>query len=205
VASRPISHLAPLRESDQNSRVKVSHPDRMPSGTLLWLLVVVAVVGSGCATTSIRSISGQVLGKTAIGPDTDSTPVQNARIQLRVVEPASKRPEEGPRFKLPHGIDALTNLRGVAVTTPEGAYAFENLFTPWVDDEEHPLLQGWLYEVEIVAPGYYIFRESFVYEGEPIQVRDWTLERKPRDVQDSTGGVIENTHLMRESVGKRFE
>ncbi len=177
----------------------------MPSGTLLWLLLAVAVVGSGCATTSIRSISGQVLGKTAIGPDTDSTPVQNARIQLRVVEPASKRPEEGPRFKLPHGIDALTNLRGVAVTTPEGAYAFENLFTPWVDDEEHPLLQGWLYEVEIVAPGYYIFRESFVYEGEPIQLRDWTLERKPRDVQDSTGGVIENTHLMRESVGKRFE
>lgn len=197
--------LAPPKHSPQNPRVEALHPFLKTSGVAAWLVLSVAIFGGGCATTGDRSISGHILGKATVGPITEASPVQNARIQLRVVEPASKRPEEGPRFKLPHGIDALTNLRGVAVTTADGVYAFESLFTPWVDDEEHPLLQGWLYEVEIVAPGYYIFRESFVYEGETVQLRDWTLEKKPRDVHDSTGGVLENTHLMRESVGKRFE
>jgi|GEM_PF-1302929 len=200
---RPL-RLAPMPISPQTPSVEtVSAPASRPLGVLIVALLALA---SGCATTSgARSISGHILGKTSFEDRAQASPVENARVQLRVVEPASKRPEEGPRFKLPHGIDALTNLRGVAVTKSNGVYAFENLFTPWVDDEEHPLIQGWQYEIEIVAAGYYIFRESFVYEGEKVQVRDWILEEKPHNVEDTTGGVSENTHLMRKSVSKRFE
>ncbi len=169
------------------------------------MLLLGLALASGCATTGARSISGRILGRDTMGPPADPVPVENARIQIRVMEPASAKPEEGPRYKLPYGIDALTNLRGVAVTTSAGTYSFENLFTPWVDDEEHPLLKGWAYEVEIVAPGYYIFKESFVYQGESEQVMDWILDRKTHDVEDTTGGVSENPYLMRRSSSKRFE
>ncbi len=176
------------------------------TGFLSAFLLLLTALGPGCATTyGARSISGQVLGKVAIGPDLEARPVENARIKIQVYEPAAKRPEEGPRFKLPHGIDALVNLRGVAVTDSAGLYIFDSLFTPWVDEEEHPLIRGWTYRVEIVAPGYYIYEEDFVYEGEGIQVRDFVLERKPNDVEDTTGGVSENTHLMRPASSKRFE
>jgi len=171
----------------------------------LLLLACLVLAASGCATTGARSISGRILGKVSIGAEAEPKPVENARIQIQVREPASKKPEEGPRFKLPHGIDALTNLRGVSVTTSDGAYAFDGLFTPWVDEEDHPLLRGWAYTVEIVAPGYYIYRDEFVYDGEPIQIRDFVLEKKPHDVVDNTGGVSENRHLMRPSTSKRFE
>ncbi|MCO4773409.1 MAG: hypothetical protein KDA24_25475 [Deltaproteobacteria bacterium] len=170
------------------------------------LLVALLALASGCATTYTgRSISGRILGKAAFGPTEEPKPVENARIQIQVKEPSVKKPEEGPRFKLPHGIDALTNLRGVSVTTTDGAYLFDSLFTPWVDEEDHPLLRGWTYSVEIVAPGYYIYEEEFVYDGEPVQAKDFVLERKPNDVQDKTGGVSENPHLMRPTTAKRFE
>lgn len=175
-------------------------------GSLSAVLLLLTALISGCATKyGTRSISGRILGKTAFGPDQEANPVENARIKIQVYEPAAKKPEEGPRFKLPHGIDALINLRGVAVTDREGAYIFDSLFTPWVDEEEHPLIRGWTYKIEIVAPGYYIYEEDFVYEGEVIQVRDFVLERKPNDVEDTTGGVSENTHLMRPASSKRFE
>ncbi len=169
------------------------------------LFAALTLLASGCATTGARSISGRILGKVTLGTSSEPAPVENARIQIQVNEPASNKPEEGPRFKLPHGIDAITNLRGVAVTTADGAYAFDGLFTPWVDEEDHPLLRGWTYSVEIVAPGYYIYRDEFVYDGEPVQVRDFVLEKKPHDVVDNTGGVSENRHMMRPTSTKRFE
>lgn len=165
--------------------------------------MILAFVASGCATTKSRTISGQILGKLAWEAEADAKPVTNARVQIGVAKAVAKKPDTGPRFELPHGLDALTNLRGVAVTAPDGLYAFEALFTPWVD-EDYPLLEGWEYDVEVVAPGYYIFTTSFVYDGSDPAL-DWVLERKPRDVEDKTGGVQENTYIIKPTTARRFE
>jgi len=171
---------------------------------LLPLLILLLCVASGCATTGkSRLISGQILGKLAWEDSGAAKPVTNARVQVAVAKPVSNKPETGPRFELPHGLDALTNLRGIAVTAADGLYSFDALFTPWVD-EDYPLLKGWRYDVEVVAPGYYIFTTSFVYEGQDPAL-DWVLEKKPQDVTDNTGGVKENTYMIRETTARRFE
>ena len=170
----------------------------------LSLLALLLFVASGCATTGkARQISGKILGKLAWESPAEAAPVLNARVQIGVARAVAKRPDTGPRFELPHGLDALTNLRGVAVTAGDGLYAFEALFTPWVD-EDYPLLQGWEYNVEVVAPGYYIFTTSFVYEGQDPGL-ELVLERKPRDVVDDTGGVQENTYVIKPTTARRFE
>ncbi len=167
------------------------------------LLLTLLLAASGCATTKARIISGSVLGKLAYEPDVAAQPVTNARVLIAVAEAVSKKPETGPRFELPYGLDALTNLRGIAVTAPDGTYTFDALFTPWVE-EDYPMLKGWRYDVEVDAPGYYVFRTSFVYEGKDPTL-DWVLERKANDVIDDTGGVQENTYLLRPSTAHRFE
>lgn len=167
------------------------------------LLLLLLLAASGCETGKTRLISGSVLGKLSYEPDGAATPVTNARVLIAVSKAVTSKPETGPRFELPYGLDALTNLRGIAVTAPTGEYAFDALFTPWVE-EDYPLLKGWNYEVEIVAPGYYVYKTSFVYEGKDPQL-SWVLERKANDVIDETGGVQENTYMLRPARAHRFE
>ncbi len=167
------------------------------------LLLALLFVATGCSTGKARLISGNVLGKLSYEPEAAAKPVSNARVLIAVDKAVTNKPETGPRFELPYGLDALTNLRGIAVSAPDGTYSFDALFTPWVE-EDYPLLKGWNYEVEIVAPGYYVFNTSFEYDGSDPSL-NWVLERKPNDVVDDTGGVQENMYLLKRSTTKRFE
>lgn len=166
-------------------------------------LLAFLFVAPGCSTGKARLISGAVLGKLSYEPDAAAKPVTNARVLIAVDKAVSNKPETGPRFELPYGLDALTNLRGIAVSAPDGSYAVDALFTPWVE-EDYPLLKGWSYEVEIVAPGYYVFTTSFVYDGSDPTL-NWVLERKANDVVDDTGGVQENMYLLTPAKIRRFE
>ena len=167
------------------------------------LLIALLFVAPGCSTGKARLISGSVLGKLAYEPEAAARPVTNARVLIAVGKAVSKKPDTGPRFELPYGLDALTNLRGIAVSAPDGTYSFDALFTPWVE-EDYPLLKGWNYEVQIVAPGYYVFNTSFVYDGSDPAL-NWVLERKANDVVDDTGGVQENIYLLTPATIHRFE
>ncbi len=67
---------------------------------------------------------------------------------------------------------------------------------------EYELIKGWTYTIEVEVPGYYITSSEFEYVGGQAWV-EMSIDEKPVDVLDTSGGVKENEkELSRGAIRK---
>lgn len=156
---------------------------------LLLLLSLLLLPGACPGGAGSRTVTGQI----NVTRDGQTTPVSDAQVRLWPSDPGSKAE--------PFEYEAVQNLRGVAVTRASGQFEIVSL-TSGETHAEYELLKGWTYTIEVEVPGYYITQSEFEYTGGQAWV-EMSIDEKPVDVLDTSGGVKENEkELSRGAIRK---
>jgi hypothetical protein len=153
------------------------------------MLLAMAALLAACPGGASTMITGRIVVKRAEG----SAPVPDAQVRIWPLEPGSR----AQKFES----EAVQNLRGVALTKPNGGFEV-GVLSSSATQTEYPLVKGWTYKIEVEVPGFYITSSSFEYAG-GSQYVEMEIEEKTVDVLDTSGGVQEEEkELQRGSVRK---
>ncbi len=150
----------------------------MNAKVLSLILLAVVVLPGGCPAGASRTITGQV-NVTRAG---QTLPVSEAQVRIWPSDPGTK----AELFDW----EPVQNLRGVGVTRSSGQFEIGAL-TSAETHAEYELLKGWTYMIEVEVPGYYITTSDFEYSGGQAWV-EMSIDEKPVDVLDTSGGVKDN-------------
>ena len=151
---------------------------RIAVAALATTLALDVSLVAGCP--SGRS-SDVIVGFIEVEMDQKLVPLAQADVTIRPVEAAedAKKPDEAPEL--------TSVLSGVSVTNGAGTFEI-GLLASNETFAEYPLLRGWVYEFRIQAPGYYIYRGKFTFEGGATSL-GVKLDEKSLDVMDDTGVI----------------
>lgn len=145
---------------------------------LLLLALSVVLLPGACPGGASRSITGQI----NVTRDGQTTPIADAQVRLWPSDPGTK----AELFEL----EPVQNLRGIALTRASGQFEVATL-TSAETHAEYELLKGWTYTIEVEVPGFYITSSDFEYAGGQTWV-EMSIDEKPVDVLDTSGGVKDN-------------